>query len=102
MATTEQVMEQLKTVIEPELGMPMTDLGLIYGVTMHDDGRRAVVRMTLTTPMCPMAGYIVEMVRQAALRTEGVNEASVELVWDPPWDFRTMASEEVRILLGGW
>jgi len=102
MTTTEQVMEQLRTVIEPEIGLPMTDLGLIYGVSLENEGKTAVIKMTLTTPMCPMAGYIMEMVRQAALRTEGLDDANVELVWDPPWDPRTMASDEARMLLGGW
>jgi metal-sulfur cluster biosynthetic enzyme len=100
MATVEQVYDQLRPLIEPEIGLPMVDLGLIYGVDMADDGATCNVRMTLTSPMCPIAPYLMEMVRQAALQTAGLEDATVEIVWDPPWDPRVMATEDVRIDLG--
>jgi len=99
-ATEAAVWDGLAQVIEPELGMPITELGLIYGVDLAADGRTANVRMTLTSPMCPFAPQLMEMVRQGALLARGLRDATVELVWDPPWDPHTMASEEARMDLG--
>jgi len=99
-ATETSVWDQLALVIEPELGLPITDLGLIYGVDLAPDGRGANVRMTLTSPMCPIAPYLMELVRVAALQASGLREATVELVWDPPWDPRTMATEDAQADLG--
>lgn len=99
-ATEVGIWDQLALVIEPELGLPVTDLGLIYGVDLAPDGRSARIRMTLTTPMCPIAPYLMELVRTAALAAPGLREAAVELVWDPPWDPRTMATEEALMDLG--
>ena len=88
----------LKTVMEPELAVPMIDLGLIYGVEAADG--RVHIRMTLTSPFCPMSGYMVQLVEDAARAVEGVESVEVEVVFDPPWDPMTMATEEVKQLLG--
>ena len=69
--------------IDPEIGCNVVDLGLIYGVNIS--GSKVNVIMTLTTPGCPMHESIRWGVRNALLGLEGVEEAEVELVWDPPW-----------------
>ena len=95
----DRVWASLKTVIEPELGVPMVDLGLIYDVEEIDDGH-VHIKMTLTSPFCPMSGYMVQLVENAALETDGVSSAEVEVVFDPPWDPSTMATEEIKSMLG--
>ncbi len=99
-ATESAIWDGLAQVIEPELGMPITELGMIYGVDLAPDGFTANIRMTLTSPMCPFAAQLMEMVRQGALLARGLQDATVELVWDPPWDPRTMATEEALMDLG--
>lgn len=99
-ARVEDVWEQVGEVMDPEMGMTLVDLGLIYGIDLDEAGRRASVRMTLTSPMCPVGPYLLEAVKQAALLAPGLEDASVELVWDPPWDPRVMASEDARMDLG--
>ncbi len=81
----EQVLDALRQVIDPELGINIVDMGLIYGIEIQGD--RVHVKMTLTTPGCPMSAPLVAMA-DAAIR-EGVPEAEtveIELVWEPPWD----------------
>ncbi len=99
-ARVEDVREHVGQVMDPEMGLSLAELGLIYGIELDGTGRQASIRMTLTSPMCPVGPWLVEAVRQAALLAVGVEDASVELVWDPPWDPRTMASEEARMDLG--
>jgi metal-sulfur cluster biosynthetic enzyme len=73
----------LRQVIDPELGCNIVDLGLVYSVII--DGGHVAVVMTLTTPGCPMHDSIAEGVRTALLYLDGVEDAEVEVVWDPPW-----------------
>jgi metal-sulfur cluster biosynthetic enzyme len=87
----------LRYVIDPELGLNLVDLGLIYSIDV--DGDRVVVRMTLTTRGCPMHQSLVEGVRRALLSIPSIREADVELVWEPPWH-PTMISPETRRQLG--
>jgi metal-sulfur cluster biosynthetic enzyme len=83
-ALTEQiVLEALRQVIDPELGCNIVDLGLIYGVEII--GGRVRVMMTLTTPGCPMHETISHGAQIVLLGLEGVTDAEVEVVWDPPW-----------------
>lgn len=81
--TKEEVMEVLKTCFDPEIPINIVDLGLVYGVEVTGD--RVHVKMTLTTPGCPMCSFIAEDVKQKVKAIKGVREAEVELVWDPPW-----------------
>ncbi|RPH92958.1 DUF59 domain-containing protein [candidate division KSB1 bacterium] len=97
MPTSDDIFGALATVIDPELALPITDLGLIYDVQVR--GGRVDVKMTLTIVGCPMAGSLTEMARQAVLQVDGVTEARVELVWDPPWSV-DMMSDEARMRLG--
>ncbi len=100
MATREAVWSRLSLVIEPELGLPLTDLGLIYDVDLDDAGRNATIRMTLTSPMCPLAPEILRMVEEAVRGVDGLDQVHVEVVFDPPWDPRTMATDEALEVLG--
>ena len=83
-ATEKEVVETLRRVIDPELGCNIVDLGLVYGITIA--GAKVKVTMTLTTPGCPMHESIGWGVQSALLQIDWVNDAEVELVWDPPWN----------------
>lgn len=74
----------LREVIDPEIGCNIVDLGLVYDVSIRGDA--VLVRMTLTTPGCPMSESLAWGVKQAVLNLLPVTEAGVELVWDPPWN----------------
>ncbi len=97
--TEEAVREALRTVVDPELGINVVDLGLVYGIQI--DGGKVQVRMTLTAIGCPLAFMVHQMVDQAVRQVPGVESVEVELVWDPPWSPDRM-SEEARALLGFW
>jgi metal-sulfur cluster biosynthetic enzyme len=91
------VTEALRQVIDPEIGCNLVDLGLIYDITIN--GPKVKVTMTLTTPGCPMHESLCGGVQAALLSLEGVDEAEVELVWDPPWH-PAMMSQAGRALAG--
>ena len=98
----EAVWRQLKTVFDPEIPVNVVDLGLIYDCrvnTSEAGGTSVLVRMTLTAPGCGMGPAIAADARQRILEIEGVDDAEVELVWDPPWN-QSMISEEGRMKLG--
>jgi metal-sulfur cluster biosynthetic enzyme len=78
-----QVWLTLQDVIDPEIGCNVVDLGLIYDVRI--DGDAVGVRMTLTTPGCPMGESLAEGARHALLALPGVSRVDVDIVWDPPW-----------------
>ena len=79
----EQITEALRDVFDPELGMSVVDLGLIYDVAI--DAGRVHITMTLTTQGCPLHDSMTEWVRQAVSRIPGVDEVAVVIVFDPPW-----------------
>lgn len=93
----ERVRESLKGVIDPELGLNIVDLGLVYDVDV--EAGKATVTMTLTSPGCPAGGMIMSGAQEAAGRTEGVEEAEVKLVWKPFWTPERI-DPEVRAALG--
>ncbi len=95
MATKEQVMETLKTVYDPEVGVNIVDLGLIYDVDVDEAGL-VRVEMTLTTPGCPLHETLNVAIDRALKALPGVNLVQVELVWNPPWtpDLITPAGRE--------
>jgi metal-sulfur cluster biosynthetic enzyme len=99
-ATEDMVREALReNVIDPEIGINVVDLGLVYGIDV-DDGA-VMITMTLTTPMCPLGPYIDSEVHNALGDVPGIREANVNLVWDPPWSPEKM-SEDARLELGFW
>jgi metal-sulfur cluster biosynthetic enzyme len=97
MPTQDDVLKVLSTVIDPEIAIAITDLGLVYDVEV--EGGKVHVKMTLTTMGCPMASHLRQLAEDAVTSMEGVTEAQVELVWDPPWN-PTMMSKEARMRLG--
>lgn len=100
MPVVEMVREALReNVIDPEIGINVVDLGLVYGVEVNDG--TAEVTMTLTTPACPLGPYIDSEVRTAVHEVPGITDAKVNLVWTPPWDPSKM-SEEAKLELGFW
>lgn len=98
-ASQERVLDALREVIDPELGVNVVDLGLIYGVTTDDGG--VSIDMTLTTPGCPLHDSIRDAVESAVqLLVPGVQSVSVNLVWDPPWCADCITEAGLREL--GW
>ncbi len=94
----EAIVEQLKTIFDPEIPVNIYELGLIYEVTVLEDNK-AHILMTLTAPACPAAEIIPEEVKEKSLEVEGIEEAEVELTFDPPWS-KEMMSEEAQLELG--
>ena len=106
MAVTEQhVMDAIKPIEDPELHLGIVDLGLIYGadITPQPDGDEVKLTMTFTSPFCPYGPQLKSSVQRAISTLPGVKAATVNVVFTPPWDPRTMASDECKIALGlGW
>lgn len=97
--TEEMIYAALRAVIDPELGINVVDLGLIYSVDIGEDGR-ITITMTLTTPGCPLhASFAQEIERVLWQAIPELNGVAVELVWNPPWN-PMMISPEGRALLG--
>jgi FeS assembly SUF system protein len=101
-ATPEQIREHviaiLRTVFDPEIPVNIYELGLVYEVAVSDAGE-ARIKMTLTSPMCPVAEELPIEVESKARSVAGVSSAAVDLVWDPPWDMGMM-SEAAKLELG--
>ena len=97
--TESDVMSALKEVYDPEIPVNIVDLGLIYGVQSDANGT-VKVQMTLTSPACPVGPLLQAQVHSAVLKLPGVKEAQVEFVWTPPWDPRTMATDNIKMELG--
>ena len=97
---TDDIVQALKTVYDPEIPADIYELGLIYRIDIDDD-RGVKVDMTLTTPNCPSAQELPTMVESAVASVPGVREVKVEVVWDPPWDPSRM-SDEARVVLNMW
>jgi FeS assembly SUF system protein len=94
---TDDLIEALKTVYDPEIPVDIYELGLIYKVDVSDD-RDVQVEMTLTAPGCPVAGEMPGWVEDAVKKVEGVKSARANLVFDPPWDSSKM-SDEAKLAL---
>lgn len=99
-----RVIAAIHTIFDPEIPVDIYDLGLIYNIDIRDDpdgddGKHVHVQMTLTAPACPEAGVIPGQVESKVRGVSGVTDASVELVWDPPWTAARM-SEAARLQLG--
>ncbi len=97
---TNQIVDAIKTVYDPEIPADIYELGLIYKVDIDDD-RMVHIDMTLTTPNCPSAAELPAQVENAVAGVAGVREAKVNIVWDPPWDPSRM-SDEARTTLNMW
>ncbi|HUM88799.1 MAG TPA: iron-sulfur cluster assembly protein [Prolixibacteraceae bacterium] len=92
------IIEMLREVYDPEIPVNIYDLGLVYSIDV-DESNMAHIVMTLTAPGCPVADMIVQNVYENVCSVEGVDDAFVDLTFDPPWD-KSMMSEEARLELG--
>jgi metal-sulfur cluster biosynthetic enzyme len=103
MPTQEEVRDALRTVEDPELHMGIVDLGLVYGIDVSGaENDTVAVTMTLTSPMCPVGPMFKEAVLNKVQSMPGVSSAAVDITFDPPWDPREMASDDVKMALGIW
>lgn len=98
MITEEQVIEALKTVIDPEVGFDVYSMGLIYKIDI--DGDVVNIDMTLSTRGCPLHELIKQWVKDAVEKVPNVKEANINIVWEPAWN-ASMASDEVKKAMGG-
>lgn len=93
------VIDQIKTVYDPEIPVDIYELGLIYNIAVRGEDGHVAIQMTLTTAGCPVAGQMPHWVENAVYMVEGVESVEVQLTFNPPWD-REMMSEEAKIALG--
>ena len=96
--TTEEIREALKSVIDPELGINIVDLGLVYGIDLSEEGV-VHLELTMTSPMCPLVPVIEKDVRSVLSTLTGVKEVQNKLVWEPAWTPEKM-SLEAKLQLG--
>jgi len=103
MITEDMVRSALKNVYDPEIGLDIVNLGLVYNIDVQEQGKKVAVDMTLTTPACPAGPQILEQARQevGSLRDvyKDLDEVSINLVWTPFWN-PSMMSEDAREELG--
>lgn len=97
--TEEQIYNTLRKLIDPELGVNIVDLGLVYDVQIQDG--QIAIRMTLTTRGCPMHASFVQAVERAVKEIHGVTGVTVEIVWEPAWNPDMISPEGKRALTGG-
>lgn len=90
--------EEVKKVYDPEIGFSIVDLGLVYDIWLENN--TAFIKMTLTSMGCPAGPYLEYEVIQACKKVEGIEDAKVEITFNPPWDPKEMASEEIKMMLG--
>ena len=100
--TKEEVIEAIKPVTDPEINISIVELGLIYDVEFDEGKSQVNVKMTLTSPACPVGPQIMASVHSKVLDLDEVENVDIQLIWSPPWDPRTMASEDTRMMLGIW
>ncbi|HKW04764.1 MAG TPA: iron-sulfur cluster assembly protein [Nitrososphaerales archaeon] len=93
----EQLISMLKTCYDPEIPFNIVDLGLIYSLDLKDSSE-VKVKMTLTSPGCPVGPWLTDEVRDACLSVEGIGKVSVEIVFDPPWNQLMMSADAHKAL----
>lgn len=94
MYTKEELFLAISTVIDPEVGFNLVEMGLIYDASCDEEGN-AYVKMTLSTKACPMHQLIQQWVKEAVKKMAGIKEVTIDLVWEPEWNI-TMADEHVK------
>ena len=92
-----EIVEAIKKVFDPEIPVNIYELGLIYEIKVEKDNN-VKVKMTLTTPNCPVAESLPKEVKDSIMQVKEVNDVDLELVWDPPWD-KSMMSEAAKLEL---
>ena len=89
------IIEEIRKIYDPELPVNIYDLGLIYDITVKDE-KFAIIKMTLTTPNCPVAESLPKEVKEGVMQVEGIEDVELEVVWDPPWT-KDMMSEAAKL-----
>ena len=97
MSKKELIIEEIRIIYDPELPVNIYELGLIYDIKVEND-KSAKIKMTLTTPNCPVAESLPKEVKEGAMQVDGIEEVDLELVWDPPWT-KDMMSEVAKLEL---
>ena len=97
MSKREKIIEEIRKIYDPELPVNIYDLGLIYDVQIKDE-KFAIIKMTLTTPNCPVAESLPKEVKEGAMQVEGIDDVDLQLVWDPPWT-KEMMSDAAKLEL---
>ena len=92
----EKVIAEIKKIYDPEIPVNIYELGLIYDISIND--KDVKVKMTLTTPNCPVAESLPKEVKDSIMKIKGVDKVDLDLVWDPPWD-KSMMSESAKLEL---
>lgn len=95
------VYEALQDVTDPEIGLSIVDLGLVYDVIIEDN-KNIKITMTLTTPACPYGPALINDAKDVCGSLDGVEKVDVEIVWEPVWNPQEMASDEAKDVLGIW
>ena len=96
MEVKEKIIEEIRKIYDPELPVNIYELGLIYDISV--EGRKAKIKMTLTTPNCPVAESLPKEVKAGAMQVEGIDDVDLQLVWDPPWT-KDMMSDAAKLEL---
>ena len=91
-----KIIEEIRKIYDPELPVNIYELGLIYDIKV--DGSKAEIKMTLTTPNCPVAESLPKEVKEGAMQVEGIDDVDLQLVWDPPWT-KDMMSDAAKLEL---
>ena len=97
MELKEQIIEEIKKIYDPEIPVNIYEFGLIYDINVENNNT-AKVKMTLTSPNCPVAESLPKEVKDGIMQVEGIDKVDLDLVWDPPWD-KSMMSESAKLEL---
>ena len=97
MSKKDQIIEEIRKIYDPELPVNIYELGLIYDIKVKDE-KFAIIKMTLTTPNCPVAESLPKEVKEGAMQVEEIDDVDLQLVWDPPWT-KDMMSDAAKLEL---
>tara|TARA_Y100001935_G_scaffold184476_1_gene153064 strand:+ start:236 stop:535 length:300 start_codon:yes stop_codon:yes gene_type:complete len=97
MSKKDQIIEEIKKIYDPEVPVNIYDMGLIYDIQVKEE-KYAFIKMTLTTPNCPVAESLPNEVKEGAMQVDGIEDVKLELVWDPPWN-KDMMSDAAKLEL---
>tara|TARA_B100001121_G_scaffold268578_1_gene252605 strand:- start:5 stop:301 length:297 start_codon:yes stop_codon:yes gene_type:complete len=96
MEVKQKIIEEIRKIYDPELPVNIYDLGLIYDIQVID--KKVKIKMTLTTPNCPVAESLPKEVKEGAMQVDGIDDVDLQLVWDPPWT-KDMMSDAAKLEL---
>ena len=99
MVNEEDIRKSLQVVTDPEIGMDIVNLGLVYEILLNESDGKVDIKMTLTSPACPVGPQIISKAKEVVGKLEGVKEVNLEVIWNPPWN-PDMMTEEAKDKLG--